>query len=350
MKSNSSDKEKKSFFCKKRVYLIAEISANHGQDLKMALKMIRAAKKAGADAVKFQTYTADTITLDVNNKYFQVKHPKWGGQTLYKLYQDAYTPWSWFKTLKKAANDSGLDFFSTAFDKTAVDFLEDLDVPIHKIASFELVDLPLIQYMAKTKKPMIISTGMGTYSEICDAINMAKTNGVDDIAILKCVSSYPARPEEMNLLTIPDMAKKLKLPIGLSDHTFGVSVPIAAVALGARIIEKHFTLSRRNRTADSFFSLEPQEFQEMAENVRITEAALGKPFYGLTKDQKQSQIYRKSIFVSKNIRKGEVLTAENIQSVRPAAGLPPKYWWKVLGKETKLPLKKGTPLKLKDLK
>ena len=239
----------------KPVFIIAEISANHGQDLNRAIALIKKAKECGTNGVKFQTYTPDTITIDVSNKYFRIKHPKWGGQTLYQLYQKAYTPWRWFKELKKVADDQGILFFSTAFDKTAVDFLEDLNVPVHKIASFELVDLPLIEYAARTRKPIIMSTGMATLSEIKEAVNAARGGGASDIILMKCVSAYPANPKEINLQTITHMRKIFKCPVGLSDHTLGIGVSIGAVSLGAKIIEKHFTMSRKIRTPDSFFSV-----------------------------------------------------------------------------------------------
>ena len=239
----------------KKCFIVAEVSSNHGQNFNRAVSLIKKAKECGADAVKFQAYTADTLTVDADNKYFKIKHPKWGGQTLYQLYKKAYTPWKWFKKLKKIADDLDILFFATAFDKTAVDFLQDLHVPIHKISSFELVDLPLIEYVAKTKKPLILSTGMSSPSEIKEAIAAAKKGGAKDIILLKCVSSYPADPKQMNLKTILDMEKKFKVPVGLSDHTMGIAVSIAAVALGVCMIEKHFTLSRKIKTPDSFFSL-----------------------------------------------------------------------------------------------
>jgi pseudaminic acid synthase len=329
----------------KNCFIVAEISANHGQSFKRAVALIKKAKEAGADAVKFQCYTPDTLTINCDNKYFRIKHPKWGGQTLYQLYQKAYTPWNWLKELKKIAEDLGLVFFATAFDKTAVDFLEDLDVPIHKIASFELVDLPLIEYIAKTKKPLILSTGMATLKEIEEAVDTAKKAGTKDIILLKCVSSYPARPEEMNLRTIPDMAKRFNLPVGLSDHTIGVATSIAAVCLGAKLVEKHFCLSRKIETPDSFFSLEPREFKLLVENIRIAEKALGKVHYGLTEDEKKSRVFRRSLFVVKDIRKEDIFNEENVRSIRPAYGLPPKYLKFILGKKAKKDIKKGTPLK-----
>jgi pseudaminic acid synthase len=329
----------------KNCFIVAEISANHGQSFKRAAALIKKAKEAGADAVKFQCYTPDSLTINCDNKYFRIKHPKWGGQTLYQLYQKAYTPWDWFKELKKIAESLGLVFFATAFDKTAVDFLEDLDVPIHKIASFELVDLPLIEYIAKTKKPLILSTGMATLKEIKEAVETAKKAGAKDIILLKCVSSYPASPEEMNLRTIPDMAKRFNLPVGLSDHTIGVATSIAAVCLGAKLVEKHFCLSRKIETPDSFFSLEPKEFKLLVENIRIVEKALGKVHYGLTEEEKRSRVFRRSLFIIKDVKKNEKFTEENIKSIRPSFGLPPKYLYEVIGKKAKENIKKGTPLR-----
>lgn len=333
-----------SFKIGQKTFVIAELSANHRQDFRLADKLIRAAKKTGADAVKLQTYSPDTITIDADNKYFRVKHPKWGGQTLYQLYKKAYTPWSWFERLSRIAAGEGIVFFSTAFDKTAVDLLEKINVPLHKIASFELVDLPLIEYVAGTGKPLILSTGMATLSEIKDALSAAKRGGAKEIILLKCVSSYPARPEDMNLRTIPDMKKRFNLPVGISDHTLGIGVSLAAVSMGAMVVEKHITLSRKVKTADNFFSLEPDEFKDLVDNIRITEKAMGEVHYGLTKEEKNSRIYRRSIFVVNDIRKGEVFNEQNVRSIRPAYGLSPKYLGKVLGRKAAKDIKKGTPL------
>lgn len=327
-----------------KCFLVGEISANHGQNFKRAIALIRKAKECGADAVKFQTYTPNTLTIDVNNKYFRIKHPKWGRQTLYQLYKKAYTPWEWFKSLKKIADDLGIIFFSTAFDKTAIDFLEELRVPIHKISSFELVDLPLIEYAAKTKKPLILSTGMSSISEIKDAVNTAKTAGAKEVILLKCVSSYPAKPEEMNLMTIPHMKKLFNCPVGLSDHTLGIGVSLAAVCLGAEVIEKHFILSRRQETPDSFFSAEPQELKELVDNVRIVEKSLGRACYGFTKEEKKNLVFRRSLFVVKDMKSGEIFDEENVKSIRPANGLKPKYLKKIYGKSAHRAIKKGTPL------
>ncbi|MEM5875593.1 MAG: pseudaminic acid synthase [Candidatus Aenigmatarchaeota archaeon] len=329
----------------KNCFIVAEISANHGQNFNRAIALIKKAKECGVDAVKFQCYTPDTLTINCDNEYFRIKHPKWGGQTLYQLYKKAYTPWDWFKKLKKVAEDLGLIFFATAFDKTAVDFLEELEVPIHKIASFELVDLPLIEYIAKTKKPLILSTGMATLKEIKEAVEVAKNAGAKDIILLKCVSSYPAKYEEMNLKTIPDMQKRFKLPVGLSDHTLGIATSIAAVCLGAKLIEKHFCLSRKIETPDSFFSLEPQELKMLVENIRNAEKSLGEVHYGLTEDEKKSRVFRRSLFVVKDIKKGEVFTEYNVRSIRPAYGIHPKNYNKILGKQAKMNIKRGSPLK-----
>lgn len=324
--------------------MVAEVSANHGHDFKRAASLIRKAKECGADAVKFQAYTPETITLDVDNKYFRINHPKWGGQSLYQLYKKAYTPRKWFKRLKRLADEEGIIFFSTAFDKTAVDFLEEIGVPFHKIASFELVDLPLIEYAAKTKRPLILSTGMARISEIKEAVGAAKRGGSKKIMLLKCVSSYPAKPREMNLKTIPHMGKLFGCQIGLSDHTTGLGVSVAAVSLGAKMIEKHFTLSRRFKTPDSFFSIEPRELRILVENIRVAEEAVGKVSYGQLPGEAKTRVFRRSLFVAKDIKKGEALTEENIASVRPAYGLPPKYLGEVLGKKAGRDLKRGTPL------
>ncbi len=326
-------------------FVIAELSANHLKKFDLAIRAIEAAKKAGADAIKLQTYTPDTITIDADNRYFKLNHPKWGGQTLYQLYGKAYTPWNWFKRLKKAADNLGILFFSTAFDKTAVDFLEEIGVLLHKVSSFELVDLPLIEYMAKTKKPLIISTGMATVPEINDAVKTAQKGGVKDLILLKCVSSYPAKPEEMNLMTIPHMKEKFKCVIGLSDHTLGIGTSIAAVSLGAKVIEKHFTLSRKLKTPDSFFSIEPRELEQLVSEVKIAEKSLGKIHYGLTNEEKSNRVFRRSLFVIKDVKKGEVFNEGNVRSIRPGYGLPPKKLKWIFGKRAKRNILKGTPLK-----
>jgi pseudaminic acid synthase len=308
------------------------------------MAMIKKAKECGADAVKFQAYTPDTLTINANNKYFRIKHPKWRGQTLYKLYKKAYIPWEWLKKLKKAADDLGILFFATAFDKTSVDFLEELNVPMHKISSFELVDLPLIEYAAKAKKPLMLSTGMADIREIREAVGTAKKAGAKHIILLKCVSNYPAKPEEMNLRAIPYMKKLFNCPVGLSDHSLGITASVCAAVLGAEVIEKHFTLSRKFRTADNFFSIEPQELKELVEKIRIAEKATGKIRHKLTEDEKKNRIYRRSLFIVEDVKEGQVLSPKNVKSIRPAYGLKPKYISKIFHRKAKRNIKKGTPL------
>ncbi len=326
------------------VFVVAEVSANHGQDFDCAIEMIKVAKSCGAGAVKFQAYTPDTLTIDVDNDYFRIDHPQWGEQTLYELYTKAYTPWEWLPELKKTANDLGLIFLCTAFDQSSIDMLEKLNVCAHKIASFELIDLPLIEYAAKTRKPLLMSTGMADKDEIQEAVDTAKKSGAEEITLLKCVSSYPAKPKEMNLRTIPDMKDRFKCPVGLSDHSLGIGASVCAVALGAAVIEKHFILSRGIKTPDSFFSLEPHELKDLIDNIRIAEKAIGKVHYGLTDEEKKSMIFRRSLFVVKDVKAGEKVTNENIRSIRPGCGLPTKYIEKVIGRTFKKDLSKGIPL------
>ncbi len=329
---------------KRSVLVVAEVSANHGQNFNRAVALIKKAKQCGADAVKFQTYTPDTLTINADNRYFRVRHPQWGGQTLYELYKKAHTPWNWFKKLKRVADDLGITFLSTAFDKSAVDLLEEIGVPIHKIASFELVDIPLIDYAAKTRKPLILSTGMADICEIHEAVAAARIAGAKEITLLKCVSSYPAKPEEMNLRTIPHLRELFRCPVGLSDHSLGIGASLCAVALGACVIEKHFTLSRETKTPDSFFSIEPQELEELVENIRIVEKALGEVHYGLTEEESKSRVFRRSLFVVRDVRKGEILSQENMRSIRPANGLSPKYMAVISGRTARKDIKRGTPL------
>ena len=326
------------------VYIIAEMSANHNQDFEQAVKIIHAAKEAGADAIKVQTYTPDTITLDCDNDYFRIKGTIWEGRNLYDLYREAYTPWEWQPKLKQTADKLGLDFFSTPFDHTAVDFLEEMDVLAYKVASLELVDLPLLRKIAKTGKPMFMSTGMATLAEIDEAVQAIRNAGGKQIALLKCTSAYPALPEESNLLTIPHMTQAFDVPVGLSDHTLGIAVPVTAVALGARIIEKHFTLSRDISGPDSAFSLEPHEFKGMVDAIRTAEKAIGQISYEITEKQKESRVFRRSLFVVENIKKGEEFTEKNIRSIRPGDGLAPKYIEEILGKKATSDIEKGTPL------
>lgn len=326
-------------------YVIAELSANHRQDFAEAVKLIEHAKAAGADAIKLQTYTADTLTIDVDSPLFRHESGSlWAGQTLYSLYREAYTPWEWQPKLKAIANELSMDLFSSPFDFTAVDFLEEMGVPAYKIASFELVDLPLIRRVAQTGKPIIMSTGMATLMEIDEAVRTAREAGAAQIALLKCNSAYPAPPEEMNLRTIPHMAEAFGVPVGLSDHTLGIAVPVAAVALGACIIEKHFTLSRAVPGPDSAFSLEPAEFKAMAEAVRVAEKALGKVSYEATEREAASRVFRRSLFVVKDMHAGEVFTAENVRSIRPGHGLHTRFLPEVLARCATQDTARGTPL------
>lgn len=326
------------------VYLIAELSANHGQDFDRAVKIIHAAKDAGADAVKLQTYTPDTMTLNSTRPEFRIKGTIWEGRNLYELYGEAYTPWEWQPRLKQVANDLGLDLFSTPFDATAVDFLEQMNVPAHKLASFELVDIPLIQKMARTGKPLIMSTGMSTLEEIEEAVQAARQAGATQIALLKCTSAYPSLPEEMNLRTIPEMSRRFGVPVGLSDHTMGTAVPVAAVALGACIIEKHLTLSRSEPGPDSAFSLEPHEFKAMVDAVRVAEKALGEIHFGIGEKEASSRVFRRSLFVVQDVKRGEPFTADNVRSIRPGHGLHTRHLAEVLGRHAARDIARGTPL------
>ncbi len=327
------------------VFIIAELSANHRQDFDLAVKTIKAIKASGADAVKLQTYTPDTITLDCDNDYFKIKHGTlWDGQTLYQVYQEAYTPWEWQPKLKKIAEDMGLICFSSAFDESAVDFLEKMNVPAYKLASPEITDIPFIEYIAKKRKPVIISTGVAERHDIAEAVTACKQAGNDQIALLKCTSAYPAPLEEVNLKTIPHLAQTFKTVVGLSDHTLGISIPVASVALGAKIIEKHFILERKLGGPDAAFSLEPSEFKAMTKAIREVEQALGKVSYKLTPKTKISREFARSLFVIKDMSKGEKFTETNIKSIRPGYGLPPKYLKDILGKKAKQDITKGTPV------
>ena len=332
-------------------YIVAELSANHNQDFDEAVRLIHAVKDIGADAVKLQTYTADTLTIPCANEYFRIGGGTlWDGRTLHDLYQEAYTPWEWQPKLKIVANDLGLDLFSTPFDDSAVDFLEKMDVPVHKVASFEILDLPLIRRIAATGKPVIMSTGMSTLSEIEDAVTAARGAGAGGIALLKCTSAYPAPPESMNLRTIPHLAQAFDVVAGLSDHTLGTAVPIAAVTLGACIVEKHFTLSRAVPGRDSAFSLEPHEFKAMVQSIRTVERALGSVRYEVTEKERASRVFRRSLFVVADVAAGEPLTAVNVRSIRPGHGLAPKHLDAVLSSVATRDLKRGTPLSLGDFK
>ena len=328
-------------------FIIAELSANHMNDFDIAAKTIKAMAEAGADAVKFQTFTPDTITIDCDNEYFQIKKGTvWDGQVLHELYEDAYMPWEWQPKLKNIAEDLGLIAFSSPFDKTSVDFLEDMDVPLYKIASFEITDVPLIEYVASKGKPVIISTGIASFEDIELAVQTCLDVGNNQVALLKCTSSYPAPLDEINLNTIPDMINKFDCIIGLSDHTLGGEVSTAAVALGANIIEKHFILDRDMGGPDSEFSMEPHEFKQMVDSIRNIEKALGKVNYELSDKMKVNREFSRSLFVVEDIEKGNVVTENNVRSIRPGFGLHPKYLNEILGKKVNQNLNKGTPFEV----
>lgn len=331
---------------KHQCYIIAEISANHNGSLERAEAIVRAAADAGADAIKLQTYTADTMTIPCDNEYFRIKGTLWDGKTLHDLYQEAHTPWEWQPRLKALANDLGMDCFSTPFDATAVDFLEKMDVPCHKVASFEVVDIPLLKKIAATGKPVIMSTGMASLAEIDEAVTTLRGNGTTELALLKCTSAYPAPPEEANLRTIPHLAQAFNCVAGLSDHTLGSAVAVGAVAVGARIIEKHFTLARADGGPDSAFSMEPDEFKQMVQDIRTVEKALGSVCYDLTPKQKESKVFRRSLFVVKDMKAGDVFTEENVRSIRPGYGLHPRFLSIILGKQAAINIRQGTPLSL----
>ncbi len=324
-------------------FIIAEMSGNHNQSLERALEIIDVIADAGADAVKLQTYTADTITI--KNVYtINDKKSLWYGRDLYDLYQEAHTPWEWHEALFKRAKEKGIICFSTPFDETAVDFLEELGNPIYKIASFEVNHIPLLEYIAKTGKPVIISTGASTLDEISEAVAVLKNNGCNDLTLLKCTSTYPASPEDSNLLTIPDMVKKFNCNIGLSDHTMGIGVSLAAIALGANVIEKHFCLSRTEGGVDSSFSLEPQELKMLVNEAKRAYLSLGEINYKILENEKSSRIFKRSIYASKDIKKGDKFTEDNIKIIRPSFGLEPKYFKSKLGKISEVDYKKGDPV------
>ncbi|MGB9807582.1 MAG: pseudaminic acid synthase [Thermosulfidibacteraceae bacterium] len=327
------------------VFIVAEISANHLGDFNLAIRTIKAAKEVGVDAVKLQTYTPDTITIDVKNDYFRIKEGTlWDGLYLYDLYKKAHMPWEWHPKLFEFARELGLIIFSTPFDKSAVDFLEELDTPCYKIASFEITDIPLIEYVASKGKPVIISTGIATLSDIDDAVSACRRLGNDQIVLLKCVSEYPTPFEDSNLRTIPNMRETFNVLVGLSDHTLGISVPIAATTLGAVLIEKHFILDRSLGGPDSAFSLEPSEFKMMVQAIREVEKALGEVRYELTEKQKEMRKFARSLFVVKDVKKGETFTEKNVRSIRPGYGLHPKYLKEVLGRRARRDIRKGEPL------
>jgi pseudaminic acid synthase len=326
------------------VYIVAEMSANHNQDFNRAVEIVRAAKECGADAIKLQTYTPDALTIDCDKDCFRIgKGTVWAGRKLYDLYREAQTPWEWQPGLKQVAEALNLDFMSTPFDTAAIELLDSMNVPAYKIASFEVPDLQLIRSVAAKGKPLIISTGLASIGEIDDAVRAARSAGATQIALLKCSSAYPAAPGEMNLLTIPHLAQTFGVVAGLSDHTLGIAVPVVATSLGASIIEKHLTLSRTIPGPDSAFSLEPSEFRNMVEAVRVAEQALGKVDYDVARSEAASKAFRRSLFVVSDVRAGESFTACNVRSIRPGYGLPPKHLPDVIGKVAAKDIERGTP-------
>ena len=329
-----------------KTFIIAELSANHGHKIEIAIQTIRAAKRAGADAIKLQTYTADTMTIDCNNKHFKevLNGSIWEGQSLYELYKEAFTPWEWHEELFRVAKEEDLICFSTPFDKTAVDFLEQFNPPIYKIASFEIQDIPLIEYVASKGRPMIMSTGIAELEDIELAVKTCRDAWNNNIILLKCTSSYPAPIEEANLATIPDFKERFGVEVGLSDHTLGIVAPVVAVSLGARVVEKHFILDKSIGGPDASFSLDEKEFAEMVIAVRQAEQAVGKVTYELTEKVKASRKFSRSLFVVKNIKAGEAFTEENVRSIRPGYGLHPKYLKDIIGRLAKKDLVKGTPI------
>ncbi|SEE47274.1 N-acetylneuraminate synthase [Tenacibaculum sp. MAR_2010_89] len=330
-----------------KCFIIAELSANHNGSKEIAIETIRAAKRTGADAIKFQTYTADTITLNSKKDDFKLKQGTiWDGMFLHDLYKQAYTPWEWFEDLYKVAREEGLIVFSSPFDKTAVDLLESLDNPIYKIASFEITDIPLIEYCAKTMKPIIISTGIATDEDIELAVKTCRDVGNNDITLLKCTSSYPAPIEEANLVMIKNLKKRFNVKSGLSDHTMGIVTPVVAVTLGATVIEKHFILNKEIGGPDASFSLDETEFTQMVSAVRAAEKASGKISYQLTEKMKNGREFSRSLYICKDVKKGEFISEENVRSIRPGFGLHPKYYNDILGKKLLFDLEKGTPLDL----
>lgn len=328
-----------------KVFIIAELSANHGHDINIAKASIKAAKEAGADAIKIQTYTADTLTIDCNNDYFKIKSGTiWDGRTLYDLYSEAYTPWEWHKELMEYATEIGIIFFSTPFDKTAVDFLEELNVPAYKVASFEFMDIPLIEYVASKGKPIIMSTGLATLKDIDEAVCACKRMSNDQIILLKCTSSYPAKVEDANLMTLPNLKETFGVEVGLSDHTLGITVPVVSIALGAKLIEKHFILDKAVGGPDASFSLDQKEFKQMVEAVRYAEKSLGKIDYSMTESKNNNRKLGRSLFVVKDMKAGETFTEENIRSIRPGYGLPPKHLGDIIGRKSRQDIKRGTPM------
>lgn len=326
-------------------FIVAEMSANHLMDFDRAVTIMQAAKDAGADAIKIQTYTPDTITLDCDDPCFQITQGTiWDGTTLHKLYETAYTPWEWQPKLKKIAEEMGLVFFSSPFDLSSVDFLEEMDVPVYKVASFEMNDIPMIKKIAKLGKPIIMATGIAYLSDIELALKTCREAGNENVILLKCCSAYPAPYEDINLKTIPSMRETFDCVVGLSDHTMGNAVAGAGVALGAKVVEKHLTLSRADGGADAVFSMEPHEFREMVDNIRMIEKAVGRVTYDLTEKQKKSREHSRSLFVAKDLKKGDVFTAENLRSVRPSCGLHTQYYEELLGRKISRDAKLGTPM------
>lgn len=334
----------------KDVFIVAELSANHGGDIKVAIETIRAAKRAGANAIKLQTYTPNTMTIDSESDDFIINNGSiWDGEKFYELYKKAYTPWEWHEELFEVAKNEGLICFSTPFDKTAVDFLEKLDNPIYKIASFEITDIPLIEYVAKTGKPIILSTGIATHQDIDLAVNTIRNQGNDQIILLKCTSSYPAPISEANLIMIRDFIKRYNVISGLSDHTEGIIAPIVATTLGAKLIEKHFILNKKIGGPDSSFSIDEKEFKIMVKSIRNAEKSIGQVNYQLTESQLKGRDFSRSLYIVKNVKKGDIVSMENIKSIRPGFGLHPKYLKQIIGKKFKFNLEKGTRLCLKDM-
>lgn len=328
------------------VYVIAEMSANHAGSLARAKEIIHAAKESGADCIKIQTYTPDTMTIDCDNDYFKISEGTWDGENLYHLYEKAYTPWEWQQELKEEAAKTGIDFLSTPFDKTSVDFLEGLGVACYKIASFELVDLPLISYIALKGKPIIMSTGMSTLGEIEQAVQTIQDTGNSQLALLRCASAYPAITDDMNLKTMQNMEQIFQVPVGLSDHSMGSVGAVTAVALGAKIIEKHFCMDRAIENPDSSFSMNPAEFAQMVKDIRQAEQAIGTVKYGVSRQEESNIVFRRSIFCVQDIKKGEKLSEQNVRIIRPGYGLEPKYYPQVLGQRALRDIKRGTPLRL----
>jgi N-acetylneuraminate synthase len=326
-------------------FVIAEMSGNHNQSLERALEIVEVAAKSGAHALKIQTYTPDTMTLDLDEREFHISDPRslWAGTSLYKLYGEAYTPWEWHKPIFDRARELGIIAFSTPFDDTAVDLLENLDVPCYKIASFENTDLPLIHRVAATGKPLIISTGMATVAELDDTVRAAREAGCNDLILLKCTSTYPATAANTNILTIPHLRELFGCEVGLSDHTLGVGVSVASVALGATVVEKHFTLNRADGGVDSAFSMEPAEMAQLVAETERAWQALGQVSYGATEAEEKSLVYRRSLYISQDVQAGEIFTAANVRTIRPGLGLPPKYTEVILGKQASRSLKCGTP-------